>query len=188
MKFKLINRQTNEEHICDKLTIDEFDYYVSDNKIQNENPFIDLRNSELDIEDIYWADLGGTAEFANAIGRLIVATTHPNIDIPKVTDEITEVFKNHFDIDSIDDFPKTVGDTNIIEYFKEGYNKSQQDFPFSENDMLEFGDWLINVCNSNWELNKNCYITGVASTVIRNTKELLDIWKEQQLKVLYYEV
>ena len=28
MKFKLINRQTNEEYICDKVTIDNFDYYV----------------------------------------------------------------------------------------------------------------------------------------------------------------
>jgi len=31
MKYKLINAQTKEEHLCDKVTIDGFDYYVSDN-------------------------------------------------------------------------------------------------------------------------------------------------------------
>lgn len=29
-KYKLINNQTKEEYLCDKVTIDGFDYYVSD--------------------------------------------------------------------------------------------------------------------------------------------------------------
>jgi len=33
MKYRLINKQTGEEHLCDKVTIDGFDYYVSDDKI-----------------------------------------------------------------------------------------------------------------------------------------------------------
>ena len=31
-KYKLINTTTKEEHLCDKVTIDGFDYYVSDEK------------------------------------------------------------------------------------------------------------------------------------------------------------
>lgn len=30
MKSKLINTQTKEEHLCEKVTIDGFEYYVSD--------------------------------------------------------------------------------------------------------------------------------------------------------------
>jgi len=32
MKYKLINIKSNEAVYCDKITIDEFDYYVSDEK------------------------------------------------------------------------------------------------------------------------------------------------------------
>lgn len=32
-KYKLINLNTKEEHFCDKITIDGFNYYVSDDKI-----------------------------------------------------------------------------------------------------------------------------------------------------------
>ena len=32
MKYKLISKTTGEEHLCDKVTIDGFDYYVSDEK------------------------------------------------------------------------------------------------------------------------------------------------------------
>ena len=28
-KYKLINLNTKEEQLCDKVTIDEFDYYIS---------------------------------------------------------------------------------------------------------------------------------------------------------------
>jgi hypothetical protein len=177
MKFKLINRQTNEEHICVEIVENGFTYYLT---------------NVLEVTDGYILNLTRIEKYSKDDRKYekyhkVIATNNPNIDIPKVIDKITEVFKNHFDIDSTEDFPKTVGDTNIIEYFKEGYNKSQQDFPFNEEDMIEFGDWLINVCNSDWELNKNCYITGVASITIRNTKELFDIWKSQQIKTIYYE-
>jgi len=33
MKYKLINKQTGEEHLCNKVTIDGFNYYVSDEKV-----------------------------------------------------------------------------------------------------------------------------------------------------------
>ena len=37
MNYKLINKLTGEEHICQKVTIDGFDYYVSDEKINSSN-------------------------------------------------------------------------------------------------------------------------------------------------------
>lgn len=31
-QYKLINNKTKKEHVCSKITIDGFDYYVSDEK------------------------------------------------------------------------------------------------------------------------------------------------------------
>lgn len=36
MKYKLINTQTGEEHLCDKVTIDGMDYYVNNSRFNND--------------------------------------------------------------------------------------------------------------------------------------------------------
>lgn len=33
MKYKLINTKTKEEHLCDKVTIGGFEYYISNLKL-----------------------------------------------------------------------------------------------------------------------------------------------------------
>lgn len=33
MQYKLINQKTKEKHLCDKVTIGEFDYYISSSDI-----------------------------------------------------------------------------------------------------------------------------------------------------------
>lgn len=44
MKYKLINNQTKEEHVCEKITIDIYDYYVSDDII-NTGDWVLSKNS-----------------------------------------------------------------------------------------------------------------------------------------------
>lgn len=137
MKYKLINKQTKEEHLCEKVTTDGFDYYVSD-----------------------------------AYGKPAIATNNPNIDIPKVVDEI------EIKVDEIlnKELP------NFTPYHRRsfflGYDKSQETHPFSEEDMIEFGDWVRN----------NPYIWNYPDKFNdkRTTKELFQLWKEQKLKTLYY--
>lgn len=209
MKFKLINRVTNEEYICNKVTIGNFNYYVVDNITTDTNYFIQSISLFKRINESNVRQEWRTTDFIHGCSvktglnysfdsddkscKKVIATNNPNIDIPKVIDEITKVFKNHFDIDSTEDFPKTVGDTNIIEYFKEGYNKSQQDFPFSEEDMIEFANWKY--FNFFQRIRDVLYYTLSARPMSKildkdkgyTTKELLEIWKSKQLKVLYYE-
>ena len=82
MKYKLINKQTNEEHLCDKVTIDGFDYYVSDEKlIPNCYVFDPIRNR---ITVIYLVSKKGE----NFGAKKVIATNNPSIDIPKVVDEL----------------------------------------------------------------------------------------------------
>ena len=138
MKYKLINTKTKEETLCDKVTIDGFDYYVSD-----------------------------------AYGKHAIATNNPNIDIPKVVDEVERLayeYENSF----------TNGEGNADVDFIAGYNKSQETHPFSDDDMIEFGDWVRN----------NPYIWNYPDKFNdkRTTKELFQLWKEQQLKTVYYEI
>jgi len=69
----------------------------------------------------------------------------------------------------IEDREQVVGFTA----FYEGYNKSQETHPFSEEDMIEFHKWAFQQVRI-----KESDLT---------TKELLQLWKEQQPKVLFYE-
>ena len=77
MKYKLINLETKDEHFCDKVTIDGFDYYVSD-KIVNTNDYYITSNR---IEQC------SCKEEANDLTnncKKVIATSNPSIDIPQV--------------------------------------------------------------------------------------------------------
>ena len=79
MKYKLVNNNTKEEALCDKVTIEGFDYYVSDEKIH----FGYVWNTILEQietmfkEKTFHDDLKG-----------VIATNNPNTAIPKVVDEV----------------------------------------------------------------------------------------------------
>ena len=61
MKYKLINSKTNEEHLCDKISIDGFDYYVSDDESQ-------IGENVLWVKQTYH----GAEEYANYIGKVYI--------------------------------------------------------------------------------------------------------------------
>ena len=183
MKYKLINNQTKEEHLCDKVTLDGFDYYVSD------------KESESNDWCYYSKDIKSPIKYqrgeylTNGIkSPKVIATNNSNIDIPKVVDEIEilawDIINNNSSI--IEDNEQVIGFTA----FMEGYNKSQETNPFSEDDMIDFYEW----CDTSdeaarfWSNNKiNPDMNGSHYQKIKNKrKELLQIWKEQQPKTLYY--
>lgn len=179
MKYKLINQSTTENHLCDKITLDGFDYFVS-NKLGVE------RN------DFYYDYHGNihqwTIEFqkdnklSNSIADThpkVIATNNPNIDIPQVITELEELANNH----SVDD--------NVWskESFIQGYNKSQETHPFSEQDLEDFYIWKdknrwFNFENGKWSftfehgtsIDKATYEKYYRKT----TKELIQMWREQQ--------
>lgn|SRR5574343_294301 len=68
-----------EEHLCDKVTIDGFDYYVSDTRI-----------TELSANDRYYTIVENPrrivrySKHIQSKDAVIIATNNPNIDIPKV--------------------------------------------------------------------------------------------------------
>ena len=130
MKYRLINKQTNEEHLCDKITIDGFDYYVND--------FIsDEVNGDLT-----------KIPFEKLI-LIAVASNNPNIDIPKVVDGVEMLGEDETNIRILQHKTPSQIARQYFDGFIKGYNKSQETHPFSEEDMIEFGQWVIDPTQKN---------------------------------------
>lgn len=78
MKYKLINITTKQETLCDKVIIDGFDYYVSDEEIKDDDWY-------------YWSVTNSIQKAVkDSLGRLpkstdgskkVIATNNSNIDI-----------------------------------------------------------------------------------------------------------
>lgn len=165
MKHKLINAKTGKEHLCDKIVIDGFDYYVSGEKpIKACIFYVDdvnqIRQAVVDDEE-YWDKRLGY--------KTVIASNNPNSDTPKVLDEIEMLAKqNGFDWENTE--------TSARRVFKKWY-KSQETHPFSEEDMMNLIEWM----------QTPAYLLNIIdSSTIKSTQELLQLWKEQQSKIIYY--
>jgi hypothetical protein len=159
MKYKLINKKTNEEHLCDKVVVDGFDYYVSDEKIKLDEFYIDdtnaIRTATTECET-YWT--------TRKSYKKVIATNNPSsIKLPKVVDI------NKWVNETISDLDDTLVSKTAKLCLTTGYKKSQETHPFSEDDMIEFLEWYKN------------------HLVQYPTKDLLEIWKDKQIKTIYYE-
>ena len=174
MKYKLINKQTNEEHLCDKVTIDGFDYYVSD---EEEQVVLDKNYYEHDNHIPIYSFTKDTLPKEYYLPE-VIATNNPNIDIPKVVNKVEKLAKEQWG---------NVHRTGILGFI-DGYNKSQETHPFSEQDMLDFVLWKdenkFSVIST-----KEDWVSELLeySGCVYTTKELLQLWKEQRTKIIYYE-
>ena len=85
-------------------------YIISEEKIKDDNYFIDLRNNEEELywEDIYCAGNGGSAEFANTIGKKIILTTDQELikdGVQPIDDEFLEWFVENPSCESVEIIP-----------------------------------------------------------------------------------
>ena len=199
MKYKLINNQTKEEHLCDKVTIDGFDYYISEEKSLSDNGDWYLGHPNYDTLS-KWS-MSGMHEGKQVWINKVIATNNPNIDIPKVINVVDDLALKEtlYQIDLIynteqrkKDNKKTISILYFegLSLYKTGYNKSQEIHPFSEEDMVKFSEWLaINYVptTASKELKYWQKDTYQNKEYFYSTKELLQLWKEQRTKTLYYE-
>lgn len=163
MKYKLINRLTEEEHICDKVTGDGFDYYVG----AMPNKFYEG-----------WYELDGklfhTSKTMLQTGcKSLIATNNPSVDVPQVVDEVDSF------VDEI-----YVGQGDYFEAGQrlgriEGYDKAKETYKFKEEDIEFFIKKTLEVAEKSviWSSEYYKHIL----------KELLQLWKDQQPIKVYYE-
>lgn len=172
MKYKLINNKTKEEHLCDKVTIDGFDYYVSDKeqpKIDGELYHCKHKGKGIDVgsgqpPQRLIIDIYSTKRNLCSDCKKVIATNNPNIDIPKVVDVFLIVEQ------WVKSKEKLVYQYWDKPSFIEGYNKAKETYTFSEEDMIEFSIW------------RNITVFDKPLT----PKGELELWKEQKPKIVYY--
>lgn len=89
-KYKLINKKTNEEYICDKITEYGFDYYINDDKINKGDWFYDSKcKSPIKTTGISKVE---TLIGVNGIKKLIASNNHEwfELGIHRVLYEVEE--------------------------------------------------------------------------------------------------
>lgn len=171
-KYKLINKTTNEEHICSKVVIDGYNYYVSN----TEQP--------LWYGELYHCSNKGKGNTIHMYAlksnlcihcKKVIATNNPKIDLPNIPDELSKVLVNLCDIkaDKNNTIDLNAYGVGIIE----GYNKSQETYPFSEEDMIEFNEWM----------KKEDTPENAETYFHYSDKDMLNAFKEQRIKTIYYE-
>ena len=173
-KFKLINNKTKEETVCSLVTIDGFEYYVDDNEIIQKDFYIDFRSDGNKLEQFKTKEdwvLVGICD-----SKKVITTNNPNIDIPKIINEFENLAEQ--DADKCEYYKHPNSDNGYydhVEGFKAGYNKAKETYHFTVQDMLDFGKYCINnqLCKE-----ENRYY---------QYWELLQIFKEQQIKTIFYE-
>lgn len=184
-KYKLINNNTKEETICDKVTIDAFDYYVSNEKTLSKNGDYYLGHPNYDT--LFKWGMFGIHEGKQVWINKVIATNNSNIDIPKVVDEIErlseELSKEYSVYETAQD--------DVYQGIMTGYNKSQESHPFSEKNMIEFADWkddnfYQHITDMLYRPMQGRLMYKIIENKSYSTKELLQLWKEQQPKVIYY--
>ena len=125
-KYKLINTKTGEQHICDKVIIDGFDYYVSDTKI-----------FELKPDDKYATIVENRRRIVfytkhiQSKDNVVIATNNPNIDIPKVIDKVEELGEDETNTRILKHKTPSQVAKQYFDGFIIGYNKSQETHPIS---------------------------------------------------------
>lgn len=176
-KYKLINITTKEEHFCDKITIDGFDYYMSNEKANKINQWV------LDTDNFPDCIVYKTDEEFFRIGKeefLCTATNNPNIDIAKVVDEVEALAwhstnKKYPDVNDENSSQEELNIWNSYwEGFQTGHNKSKETHPNSDEDTIGFAVWRS---TTNTKEFHNC----------KNVQEQFQLWKEQQPKIVYYK-
>lgn len=193
--FKLINIKTKAETICSKVNIDGFDYYLSDDTAGNGDKLYLLRDSLLgkkgDIITVV-ATKGGRTDIIKANGdkhwfasdteyqkewnwKKVIATSNLDTDLPKVIDGVQEI-ATKFVISKVKKSSQAAG---VLVGFIEGYKDAKETSPFNGDDMILFLDFY----KKTGRLDFNSTGENHGKTSV----ELLELFKEKQIKVIYYE-
>lgn len=157
MTHKLINAETGEEHLCEKVKKDGFDYFLNSKKlIATNNPNY---NTPKVVDEAYELAFN----FYESIKKEYYSSTGQKAQLPKTDKEFRA----------------------MEDGFIAGYKKSQQTHPFSEEDMIEFAKYLSSqmdddglILNPNYIKDRQLFVTG---------KQLFELWKSQKTQTIYFK-
>lgn len=164
MKYKLINQTTGDQHFCDKITLDGFDYYVNKEEIIHGDHFI-TDDNRIEVSAIDWN--------AREWHKKVIATNNCNANIPQILKEVDilafkyyqETKKQYYSNGQKTQLPKSNKEFQAMsDGFIDGYNKAIETHPFTAEDA-------------------DAYVDAVMGGCLLRAKE----WKEQQPITIYYQ-
>ena len=208
MKVKVINKNINQQFDCEEVEIDGYKYYIDYFQpievgkwyISNQSPRLCVKIKEGKYPYIHLNNKGEEiADFYTWKG-VIICSNNPNIDIPKVVDEVEDldILKSKWYDNQEEDRSEAfvfqysgIVDDALEKGIIIGYNKSQEMFPFTEEDMIEFAEWCQKPCLEDLRQPNVVYISSGNFYWYKHKKytpkELLQLWKERNPKKVYYE-
>lgn len=119
-KYKLINYKTKEEHFCEKVTIDGFDYYVNDDEIKYGDSYLCLEIKPNGHKSPFFGKVYKYDNFTTDNKyekyllqncKKVIATNNPSIDLPKIINEIERMALQKFPVDYQEVEIKSLTDT-----------------------------------------------------------------------------
>lgn len=178
MTYKLINRKTGEEHICSKETVNGFDFYIGGViKDINESNVWDTTDSGF---HPFLKSIGSTRfaidEFEKGNFLKVIATNDPSKEIPQVVDVAKKLALEVNDCIEMPDKKYDRDEYYLVKNFIDGYNDSQQTHPYSDDDMKKFVIFCFDAVDD-----------SSGKYVNKTNQELLEMWKEERIKTIYYE-
>lgn len=189
MKYVLKQNKEDKGILCDKVTIDGFDYYESIIKTHSKKGDYSIEFLLYD-DDLYVKK----HEISGNKIKKIIATNNPNIDLPEVK-EMSDYLAKELNKQSFDDYGNPEWDEGKLFHrqmgFIDGHNKSQETHSNSDEDMCNF----LEFCEQGYypiyeKEGRKVNQWGVTGEDFSTTKltreELLQLWKEQQPKIVYY--
>lgn len=189
MKVKTINKNTNQQFDCEEVEIDGYKYYLYYNTEPKKiGQYYITKDNRVDI-----------VKTGKELGKPILCSNNPNINIPKVVDEVERLAHNHF---AEERFNREQENPNgmkspqsLIEHynktftplFRAGYNKSQETHPFSLDDVKE----IINLAREQyWDVDNRGFSSnteGDWSFKYSTEDEIIQKYQETKVLTIFYE-
>ena len=172
MNYKVKNTVTGEETICEKVVVDNHDYYLSENPKLDDYCYNPRTKEFFKVLDTTMID--GLNK--NNDDYTVIATTNKSLDLPMVIDEVEELAENHarsmwgIYYDDIDEDCNETRGNNTINDYKAGYDKAKETYSYTKEDMVEFADKVRAMVMSGY----------LGYDDIRTEEEMLDIWQDQR--------
>lgn len=190
-QYRLINRKTGEETLCTKVVEGCFDYYYIDTIKNTGYCYRTDTNSihKTGALSSHYVGIENTGGVDIKLCKEIICTNNPSIDIGQVIDEVDEWII------------QTLKDANIqngeIVYktaklsLKAGINKHSSTHTLSDDEVVEFLEWKDKL-HLEYEIGLmdrgfSMYMPKNGEIKTVTSKELLQLFKEQQIKTIYYE-
>lgn len=206
-KHTLINKKTKKQHICVEIEIEGDKYYVPYastthlNQDLQEGDWVysslyglgrvikDVSNSQSIVvkyekavaqQQYHKTGVWKRDKYYDIFAhncKKIVATDNPNIEIPKIVNEVNEALESVY-------AKEAAGSSLLRIGFARGYELSQETHPFSENDMVEFAKWIAD--SSLHGHTKQMY-EAIIKYKLNSIEELVQYWNKNKSKILYFE-